>query len=71
MIAMPEKYRAWSPKVERARAHLKAKGWSYRSAARETGVCYQHLSEVLNGHRDSRRLLADLLALPKRKGGAK
>ena len=42
---------------ERAKVTLKRRGWSYRAAAPALGVTYQHLSEVLNGHRESRRLL--------------
>lgn len=45
---------------------LKRKGWSYREAAPVLGVTYQHLSEVLNGKRISRRLLAAIAALPKK-----
>jgi transcriptional regulator with XRE-family HTH domain len=44
---------------------LERKGWTYRAAASALGVTYQHLSDVLNGHRQSRRLLAALHALPE------
>ncbi len=54
------------PQVRAARRHFFAMGWSYRSAAPRLGVGYQHLSEVLNGHRVSRRLLASVNALPPR-----
>lgn len=47
-----------------AKRTLKARGWSYRRAAPILGVTYQHLSEVLNGKRHSRRLLAAVVALP-------
>jgi hypothetical protein len=53
--------------VKAARAHFYAMGWSYRSAAPVLGVSYQHLCQVLNGERPSRRLTAAVLALPKRK----
>jgi lambda repressor-like predicted transcriptional regulator len=49
-----------------AKEMLKARGWSYRSAAPELGVTYQHLSEVLNGRRHSRRLLAKVAAIKPR-----
>lgn len=55
-------YQSATVKVE-----LKRKGWSYRQAARELGITYQHLSYVLNGHRDSRRVTVPVLALPERK----
>lgn len=48
---------------EHAKVTLKAKGWSYRKAAPELGVTYQHLSEVLNGKRESRRILAAIQRL--------
>lgn len=47
-----------------AKSQLKAKGWSYRRAARVLGRSYQHVSEVLNGRRTSQRLLNDIAALP-------
>jgi len=40
-----------------AKQKLKNLGLSYRKAAPLLGVTYPHLSYVLNGHRDSRRLL--------------
>jgi len=45
---------------------LKQKGWSYRAAARHLNRSYQHLSDVLNGHRQSRSLLRAIAALPAR-----
>ncbi|WP_035605096.1 hypothetical protein [Haloferula sp. BvORR071] len=61
------------PRVSRAiaaaRRHFFAQGWSYRSAAPLLGVGYQHVSEVLNGRRESKRLLAAILALPAREKG--
>lgn len=56
--------------VVHARKLLRDRGWTYRAAAAECGVCYQHLSEVLNGHRKSRSLLARIHSLPKRKEAA-
>lgn len=49
----------------KARGYLKATHRTYRSAAGEIGVSYQHLSDVLNGHRGSRVLINRILALPK------
>lgn len=40
-----------------AKRRLKEVGLSYRSAAPRLGVCYQHLCSVLNGRRESQRLL--------------
>jgi lambda repressor-like predicted transcriptional regulator len=51
--------------LEQAKALLKARGWSYRAAARALGCAYQHLSYVLNGHRESRRLLSAIAKLPR------
>lgn len=50
---------------ERAKVTLKSRGWSYRSAAPQLGVTYQHLSEVLNGKRLSRRLLRKISSLAR------
>jgi hypothetical protein len=47
-----------------AKRALTAKRLSYRRAAPLLGVTYQHLSEVLNGRRQSRRLLARIETLP-------
>jgi hypothetical protein len=52
---------------EQSKVELKRRGWSYRSAAGEIGITYQHLSYVLNGHRNSRRVLKAIQALPKRR----
>jgi hypothetical protein len=51
---------------ERAKVTLKNRRWTYRSAAPELGVTYQHLSEVLNGRRQSKRLLCRVMGLPIR-----
>jgi hypothetical protein len=45
---------------------LESNGWTYRAAAVHLDVSYQHLSEVLNGHRQSRRLLRAIANLPAR-----
>ena len=52
--------------VATARKHFHAMGWSYRSAAPQLGVSYQHLCQVLTGDRQSRRLIAAVLQLPTR-----
>ena len=49
---------------------LKRKGWSYRSAAEVLGISYQHLSCVLNGQRDSRRVMLAIANLPERRRAA-
>jgi len=56
---------------ERAKVTLKSRNWSYRAAAPQLGVSYQHLSEVLNGRRQSRRLLARVMGLPERQAANK
>lgn len=52
--------------LEVAKQVLRDRGYSYRQAAPLLGVCYQHLSEVLNGHRPSGRVLRKISALPAR-----
>lgn len=52
--------------VKAAKRELKAKGWSYRKAAPVLGVTYQHLCEVLNGHRTSRRLVTAIATMPSK-----
>lgn len=54
--------------IATARRHLKARGWSYRTAAPVLGVCYQHLALVLTGRRESRRLLSAISKMPNREG---
>ncbi len=49
-----------------AKRTLRARGWSYRRAAPQLGVCYQHLALVLTGRRESQRLLARIKAIPHR-----
>lgn len=49
---------------------LGIKGWPQRDAAKEIGVTFEHLNRVLNGHRESSRLLDKLEALPNRKEAA-
>lgn len=49
-----------------AKRTLRARGWSYRRAAPQLGVCYQHLALVLTGRRESQRLLARIEAIPHR-----
>ena len=54
-----------------AKQTLKAKGWSYRTAAPKLGVCYQHLASVLSGRRSSQRVLSKINQLPLRTPKAK
>jgi len=53
-----------------AKKRLKKKGWSHRAAAAELGVTFEHLNRVLNGHRESARLIAAIEALPAREVAA-
>ena len=50
---------------------IKRRGWSQQKAAAFIGVSYEHLNRVLNGHRESRRLLAAIEALPERAAGGR
>ena len=45
---------------------LRARGWSYRTAAEYLGVSYQHICLVLAGERISERLLFRLSIMPPR-----
>ena len=48
----------------KVKATLKAKGWTHETAADRVGVHRVYLTTVLNGHRNSRRLLAAIASLP-------
>ena len=48
---------------EQAKHKLKKMRMPYRKAAPVLGISYQHLSDVLNGHRESRRLLQAIAKL--------
>ena len=52
---------------QRAKDKLKTLGWSYRTVAPMLGVRFEHLSHVLNGHRESARLLRKIEALDARR----
>lgn len=49
---------------EAVKSRLEAKGWTQTAAAKELGVRVEHVNRVLNGARESRRVLRDLEALP-------
>ena len=49
---------------QQAKASLKSKGWSYRRVAPLLGVHFYHLNQVLNGKRESRRLMLKIDTLP-------
>ena len=46
-----------------ARATLKARGWSYRRAAKVLGCSHVHLAYVMSGARTSRRLLGKIAGI--------
>ncbi|AHF93694.1 hypothetical protein OPIT5_29450 [Opitutaceae bacterium TAV5] len=52
--------------AKEAKQIMKRRGWSYRTAAPRLGVCYQHLSDVLNRRRASRSLVERVAELPER-----
>lgn len=53
-----------------AKVLMKERGHSYRSAAKFLGVHFTHLDRVLQGHRESKTLMAKISNLPiRRKGG--
>jgi transcriptional regulator with XRE-family HTH domain len=51
--------------VQEARNEIRRKGWNQKSAALLIGVSRQHLNWVLNGHRQSKRILNALKELPE------
>ena len=51
-------------RLDAAKDHMWSHGWSQRRAARELGVTATHLNLVLNGVRESRRLMAGVMGLP-------
>lgn len=53
------------PQVQAARNTLRRKGWSQVQAAKALGVTPIHLSYVLNGRRESRRILREIALLPE------
>lgn len=64
----PNSYEAQA--LAKAKRLLRDRGWTYRDACRDFGgplpVTFSHLSKVLSGDRDSRRLLAAIATLPAR-----
>jgi hypothetical protein len=56
--------------VAEAKECLRAKGWTWRSAADELGYSYTHVAHTLTNRRYSRRFLEAIKALPDRKAKA-
>ena len=54
-----------SPEIQDARNQLRRKGWSQEAAAEQLGVTRVHLTFVLNGRRQSRRILSAIQELPE------
>lgn len=52
------------PAVQAARNALRAKGWTQAAAAAVLGITPIHLCYVLNGRRESRRVLSAIQHLP-------
>lgn len=52
------------PAVQEARNTLRRKGWKQADVARRLGVTPVHLSYVLNGRRESQRILTAISHLP-------
>ena len=66
-----EEVSASRAEIRAAKAILKARGWTYRTAGPALGVSHPHLSQVLNGHRQSRRLIAAIEVIQPFLKGAK
>lgn len=54
-----------SPEIQAARNELRRKGFSHATAASLLGVTRVHLTYVLNGRRQSRRILEEIRNLPE------
>lgn len=54
-----------SPEIQAARNELRRKGLSQEAAAGLLGVTRVHLTFVLNGRRQSRRILSAIQELPE------
>lgn len=54
-----------SPEIQAARNELRRKGYSQEAAAVQLGVTRVHLTFVLNGRRQSRRILSAIQDLPE------
>lgn len=52
-----------SKPVREARRHLRRMGWTQTAVAVEAGVSREHLTKVLNGYRESRRLIEFIMTL--------
>jgi transcriptional regulator with XRE-family HTH domain len=53
-------------KLKAVKRRLKHKGWTHEAAAEALGRSYEHLNRVLNGHRVSASLVAEIESLPAR-----
>ncbi len=53
------------PEVQQARNKLRGRGWTIVACAERIGVTRHHLSLVLNGKRQSRRILKAIEELPE------
>lgn len=52
------------PEIQAARNHLRRKGWTQAAVAKQLGITPIHLCYVLNGRRESRRVLHAIAELP-------
>lgn len=59
-----------SQRRDKIKAGLRKRGISQRKAAETLGVTFEHLNRVLNGHRESARLLKDVAELSSKKEAA-
>lgn len=64
IFAISDRVMTSQAKRAKVKRLLKARGWTQSEAAKATGVTFEHLNRVLNGHRQSARLIAQLEALP-------
>lgn len=65
VLKLPASQPARLVSVQAARQHLRRNGWTQVAAAKKAGVTREHTALVLNGHRESNRLLKFILSLPE------
>jgi transcriptional regulator with XRE-family HTH domain len=54
-----------NPEIQAARNALRRKGWSQAQVAARLGISRIHVCYVLNGRRESRRVINAILHLPE------
>lgn len=64
MSAAIEK-RYHSSRVQAARNHMRINGWTSRDISKRFARSEEHISRVLTGHRESKKLIQQIMGLPE------